>query len=547
MLGFVRPLAAVMFLSIFAGTLSALTVIAIPILGGHALLGAVGLWPDNLKIIIPLIFALVVSRGLLRYGEQLSGHYIAFKLLALIRDRVFGALRNLAPAKLEGREKGNLISIISSDIELLEVFYAHTIAPAAIAALTILAVFLYSASFHLVPALILLAGYVLVIFVIPRLTGPGTEKLGQFCRAGAGTLNTLMLDNLRGLGEIIQYRRATERSALYAEKSQALAGALRKLRGREGLNRALMDSAILLTGLATLAAGLLLWQQGLMSPAAVVLTLIASLSGFGPAAALGALSGTLVHTFAAAERVFGLLDEEPAVQEINAGTDALYGPLGVKDLGFAYKSNTVGEDVLRDISLTVEPGTILGIRGKSGCGKSTLLKLIMRFWDPRQGAVYIGAQDLRSLNTASLRKLQGYVTQETDLFQTSIAENIKLGREDATRDDIIAAARKASLHDFVMTLPKGYDTELGELGDSLSSGEKQRIGLARAFLHDGDILLLDEPTSNLDSLNEGIILKSVRGEAGRKIVILVSHRASTLGIAGKILALEQNHAKTTAE
>jgi ATP-binding cassette subfamily C protein len=532
MLAFVRPLGHVMFLSALAGTLSALTVIAIPILGGHALLGTA----NNARI-IPLIFALVICRGLLRYGEQLSGHYIAFKLLALIRDRVFGALRNLAPAKLEGREKGNLISIISSDIELLEVFYAHTIAPVAIAALTILSVFLYSASFHIVPAVILLAGYALVIFIVPRITGPGTEKLGQFCRNGSGALNTLMLDNLRGLGEIIQYRQAPDRMALYTEKSKTLAGALRKLRGREGLTRALMDISILLTGLATLAVGLLLWRQGAMSPAGVVLTLIASLSGFGPAAALGALSGTLVHTFAAAERVFGLLDEEPAVREVAAGTEAVYGALEVKNLGFAYNSNTGGEDIIRDISLAAAPGTILGIRGKSGCGKSTLLKLIMRFWDPQRGAVCINGNDVRNLNTASLRKLQGYVTQETDLFQTTIAENIKLGREDAAREDIIVAAKKASLHDFVMTLPKGYDTELGELGDTLSSGEKQRIGLARAFLHDGDILLLDEPTSNLDSLNEGIILKSVRDEAGRKIVVLVSHRASTLGIAKETLAL----------
>ncbi|MDR1655661.1 MAG: thiol reductant ABC exporter subunit CydC [Treponema sp.] len=539
MLALVRPLAHIMILSILAGTLSALTAVAIPILGAYALLDAAGL--EKLTFgIIPLLAVFVFARGLLRYVEQLSGHYIAFRLLALIRDKVFGALRRLAPAKLEGREKGNLISIISSDIELLEVFYAHTIAPVAIAALAGTAVVLYCSSFHIIPGLILLAGYILAIFIIPRLTGPENRKLGQFCRKEAGALNTLMLDNLRGLGEIIMYGREEERMALYREKSEALAASMRKLRRREGLNRALTDAAILLTALANLCAGLWLWQKGFMAPGGIVLTLIASLSSFGPAAALGALSGTLVHTFAAAERVFSILDEEPAVGEAAFGSPALYGGICAENLGFAYPG---GEEIIRDLSLQIPPDRILGIRGKSGCGKSSFLKLIMRFWDPQRGILSINGTDLRSLDTPSLRKLQGYVTQDTDLFQTSIAENIRIGREGASREEVSAAAARASLHDFVMTLPRGYDTELGELGDTLSSGERQRIGLARAFLHDGDILLLDEPTSNLDSLNEGIILKSVREQAGQKIVILVSHRLSTLGIADTRVSMDQGKLK----
>jgi ATP-binding cassette subfamily C protein len=534
MLAFVRPLAHVMILSILAGTLSALTVIAIPVLGARALLEAGGLEQFGFRI-VPILAVLVLARGLLRYGEQLSGHYIAFRLLALIRDRVFGALRGLAPAKLEGRGKGNLISIISSDIELLEVFYAHTIAPAVIAVLAGTTVFLYCSSFHIVSGLILLAGYILVIFIIPRLTGPGNRRLGQFCRNEAGALNTLMLDNLRGLGEIIRYGREEERMSLYRKKSAALAESARKLRRGEALSRALTDAAVLLTGLANLCAGLLLWQNGLMSPGGLVLTLIAGLSSFGPAAALGALSGTLVHTFAAAERVFSILDEAPAVKETVCENRTLYGDIRAEHLGFAYPG---GEEILRDLSLQIPRNKILGIQGKSGCGKSTFLKLIMRFWDPQRGIISINGEDLRGLDTVSLRKLQGYVTQDTDLFQTSIAENIRISRKDASREEIIAAAKRAALHDFVMTLPKGYDTELGELGDTLSSGERQRIGLARAFLHNGDILLLDEPTSNLDSLNEGIILKSVKEQAGQKIIILVSHRLSTLGIADTRVSME---------
>jgi ATP-binding cassette subfamily C protein len=276
----------------------------------------------------------------------------------------------------------------------------------------------------------------------------------------------------------------------------------------------------------------------------IALTLIAALSGFGPAVALGALSGTLVHTFAAAERVFAIMDEKPAVEELAAGVDAEYGEIRANSLTFAYPG---GADVIRDLSLTIEPGQILGIRGKSGSGKSTLLRLIMRFWDPQKGVLTINGKEISGLNTRSLRNLQGYVTQETELFETTIAENIRIGREDASRADIVAAARKASLHDFVMTLPKDYDTELGELGDTLSSGERQRIGLARAFLHDGRLLLLDEPTSNLDSLNEGIILKSVKEQGAQKIVILVSHRASTLGIAEKIVLMEEGRLEGEAE
>jgi ATP-binding cassette subfamily C protein len=535
MLVFLRPLRHIMGITIILGALSSLAVIAIPLLAGSAMLGAAGLSGIGTGAAAMAIPLLVLARGFLRYGEQLSGHYIAFKLLAHIRDRVFAALRRLAPAKLEGREKGNLIAVITGDIELLEVFYAHTIAPVAIAVIVCGTMLIFTASFHIVPALILLAGYLGAALIIPRFINRRGSETGRTYRRGVGALNTLMLDNLRGLGEIIQYGQETTRLNLLGEQSAALEGQLGRLKKDEGLTRGLCDTVILLTGTLVLLSGLFLWKHNLMSPAGAALTTIAALSSFGPAAALGGLSNSLVHTFAAAARVLALLDEEPLVQEQTAGEEALPGAVEARRVSFAYTPGS--PPVLRDFSLTLPEGRVLGIRGKSGRGKSTLLKLIMRFRDTDSGAVLIGGRDVRGLNTQSLRRLQSYVTQEAVLFHTTIAENIRIAKPGASQAEVIAAAKKASLHDFVSALPKGYDTEVGELGETLSGGEQQRIGLARAFLHDGDLLLLDEPTSNLDSLNEGIILKAIKEQSGQKTVILVSHRRSTLGIAGELIDL----------
>jgi ATP-binding cassette subfamily C protein len=535
MLAFVRPLWHVMTLTILMGSLAYAAVIAIPVLGGYALLGLAGLEAVNLRLLIPAMLVLVLARGLLRYAEQLSGHFIAFKLLALIRDRVFSALRRLAPAKLETREKGNLISVITGDIELLEVFYAHTIAPVVIAVLVSALALAFTAFFHPLPALILLGGYLFTALTVPRIVNRLAGERGKSYRNDVGALNTLMLDNLRGLREIRQYGLEEERIGLLKEKGRALEVQLRMLRKHEGLSRSLCDAAVLVTGLLVFLSGVLLHRYNLMDFSAIVLTTIATLSSFGPVAALGALSNSLIHTFASGERVLALLDEEPVVEECTDGLEARYGGVGADRVNFAY---TGAGPVLQNLSLEIPPARIYGIRGKSGCGKSTFLRLLMRFWDAGSGAITIDGADIRGLNTASLRKLQGFVTQETNLFHATIGENIKIARPEATMEEVIAAAKKASFHDFVMTLPRGYDTEVGELGETLSGGERQRIGLARAFLHDAGILLLDEPTSNLDSLNEAIILKAIKEGREKKIVLLVSHRQSTLGIAEKTWRME---------
>jgi ATP-binding cassette subfamily C protein len=536
MLSFVRPLWHIMVITILMGSLAYVAVISIPLLGAYALLELGG--PEKMapKILVPAMLILVLARGFLRYAEQLSGHFIAFKLLALIRDRVFAALRRLAPAKLETREKGNLISVISGDIELLEVFYAHTIAPVLIAVLVCGLVLGFTASVHPLPALILLGGYLFTALGVPRIVKRRAGESGKTYRNDVGALNTLMLDNLRGLREIRQYGLEEERIGRLGEKGRALEALLRKLRKHEALSRSLCDAAVLVTGLLVFLAGVLLLRHKLMDFSGLTLSVIAALSSFGPVAALGALSNSLIHAFASGERVLGLLDEEPVVQELSGGIEARYGEIRADQVNFAYAG---AEPVLRDLSLEIPPARICGIRGKSGSGKSTLLRLLMRFWDPNSGFITIDGTDIRGLNTGSLRKLQGFVTQEASLFHTSIGENIKIARPEATEAEVIAAAKKASLHDFVMTLPKGYDTAVGELGDNLSGGERQRIGLARAFLHDPEILLLDEPTSNLDSLNEAIILKAIKEGHEKKIVLLVSHRQSTLGIAEKTWSLEK--------
>jgi ATP-binding cassette subfamily C protein len=535
MLAFVRPLWHIMGVTILMGTLAYLAVIAIPVLGVYALLGLAGLEQVNLAIVIPVILLLALARGVLRYAEQLSGHYIAFKLLALIRDRVFAALRRLAPAKLETRGKGDLISVITGDIELLEVFYAHTIAPVVIAALTSALVLGFVASLHPLAALILLGGYLFTALAAPRIVSRLAGEGGKSYRNNLGALNTLMLDNLRGLREIRQYGVEEARIGQLGEKGRALEAQLRKLRNYEGISRILCEAAVFSTGLLVFLCGAVLLQRQALDFSALVLATVAALSSFGPVVALGALSNSLVHTFASGERVLALLDEEPAIREVTAGIDARYGGIQAGGVKFAYPG---GAPVFRDLSLEIPPARIYGIQGKSGCGKSTLLRLIMRFWDVDSGSIGINGEDLRGLNTASLRKLQGFMTQETSLFHATIGENIAIARPEATEEELIAAAKKAALHDFVTTLPKGYDTEVGELGETLSGGERQRIGLARAFLHDSEILLLDEPTSNLDSLNEAIILKAIKEERENKIVLLVSHRPSTLGIAEKTWQME---------
>lgn len=535
LIGLVKPLSGYMCLAIFAGLLGHLCAAFITILGGYAVLAVLGvqdrITPMQVFITVPL---LALLRAGLRYGEQSCNHFIAFKLLALIRDKVFRALRRLCPAKLEGRGKGDLIAVITSDIELLEVFYAHTISPAAIAFLFTLILCGFIGSFHPALGLLALAAYVTVGVFVPLLISKASGDHGIRFRTGAGELSGYVLDSLRGLTETIQYGQGQARLDGMMDKTDALSSDEEKMKAISGRNTAITNTIILLFDLAMLCASVTLYRNGAIGYEGVLIPTMALMSSFGPCVALAALGSTLQNTFAAGNRVLDILEEEPAVEEISGNPEITFEGAAAEHVTFSYGT----ENILTDVSAEIPEHSVIGITGRSGSGKSTLLKLLMRFWSVQQGEVKLSGTSVEDINTANLRAMESFVTQETHLFHDSIRNNLKIAKLDATEEELIAACKKASVHDFIMTLPQGYDTPVGELGDTLSGGERQRIGLARAFLHDAPFLLLDEPTSNLDSLNEAVILKSLREEKEDKTVVLVSHRESTMRIADRTYSVE---------
>ena len=592
LIGLVKPLLHIMLAAILLGTVGYLCAIFLTILAGqvmlHGLAGSAAgagisgipevvikstwLAGTSVKGIIAVMILIAVFRGILHYVEQYCNHFIAFKLLAIIRHKVFAVLRKLCPAKLEGRDKGNLISIITTDIELLEVFYAHTISPIAIATLTSVIMVVFIGRYHVIAGVLALAAYLIVGVVIPLWNGKHGSQKGMEFRTEFGELNSFVLDSLRGLDETIQYDQGEKRKDQMSDRSRKLAGMQEELSRMEGSQRSFTNMMILLASFGMLALTIQLYGKGEIGFDGILTCTIAMMGSFGPVVALSSLSNNLHQTLASGERVLSLLEEKPLVEEIFDGTEfhavgrfndmekqdeseqitagmyvkgsdsekieneSVVGFTGaeVSHVTFAYEDETI----LDDYSLKLAPGKITGIHGSSGSGKSTLLKLLMRFWDVNEGMISVDNKDVREIPTRHLRDLESYVTQETHLFHDSIANNIAIAKPGATREEIMRAAKKASINDFIMTLPKGYDTEVGELGDTLSGGEKQRIGIARAFLHDSPLLLLDEPTSNLDSLNEGIILKSLKEDKANRTVVLVSHRTSTMKVADVVYEME---------
>lgn len=540
LIGLVKPLLHIMLAAIILGTAGYLCAIFLTILAGQVIVhGLIAGGEGSVKTIITLMLIIAVLRGILHYAEQYCNHFIAFKLLAIIRHKVFAALRKLCPAKLEGRDKGNLISIITTDIELLEVFYAHTISPIAIATLTSLVMVVFIGRYHWLAGILALIAYLIVGVVIPMWNGKCGSQMGMEFRTNFGELNSFVLDSLRGLDETIQYDQGEKRKEQMSERSRSLAGIQEKLSKMEGAQRSFTNLVILLASFGMLALTVWLYGKGEIGFEGILTCTIAMMGSFGPVVALSSLSNNLNQTLASGERVLSLLEETPMVEEIPEDmhikivSENFLGA-EAKNVTFAYENETI----LDDYSLKLESGKITGIHGASGSGKSTLLKLLMRFWDVNQGSVSVDGEDVRKIPTRHLRDMESYVTQETHLFHDSIANNIAVGSPAASREAIIEAAKKASIHDFIMKLPKGYDTEVGELGDTLSGGEKQRIGIARAFLHDSPLILMDEPTSNLDSLNEGIILKSLREASEKKTVMLVSHRKSTMNIVDTVFEMK---------
>lgn len=533
-----KPLIAIMFITITMGVLGFLAAISIGTFGAVAIGAFIGeITFISVKGAVILMIVSALLRGFLRYGEQLSGHYIAFKILYILRDKIFHKLRKLAPAKLEGQEKGKLISIITSDIELLEVFYAHTIAPIAIAIITntIISIILYMISpyFGVLSAIF----FLIVGLVIPYFSSSLGKDAGMEYRNMFGECNNYVLDSLRGIKEVLQFKNGEERLEEINNKSRKINKSLEKLKEHEGLIRAITDLTIMIAILTFVGVGFYEYSLGNITFIAMILGIVIIASSFGPVVALSNLSNTLLQTFASAERLFNLLDEEPLVLEVEEGKTIKSHSINYNKVDFSYPNRE--EKIFSDATVNIQKGDKIALVGESGIGKSTFVKLLMRFWDVNKGEIKIGKEDIKGIETASLRNSQVLVSQETYLFNESILDNIKIGNLNATREEVEMAAKKASVDKFIKSLPKGYDTKVGELGSNLSSGERQRIGLARAFLSNGEILILDEPTSNLDTLNEGEILKSIKENCEDKTIVLITHRKSTTTICDKIYKLQQ--------
>ena len=486
--------------------------------------------------IVGMAIGFGVLRGILRYFEQYSNHYIAFKLLAVLRDKVFGALRVLCPAKLENKQKGSIIAMITSDIETLEVFYAHTISPICIAVLVSLGVVLFIgfvSSWYI--ALVALVGYIFTGIIVPAVSSGRLKESGVRYRAEFASFSAFFLDSIKGINDIVLNNAGKERENEVNERSDELLSETKKMKREITKVSSAIELTVSVFILITLAVGIILVRSDVLSVGRMIIGVVAVFSSFGPVIAVGALPGNLTQTFASGDRVLNLLEEKPAVEEINGGRNFDYDNLKVKDLSFSYDGSA---EVLRDIKMHAEKGEIVGIIGESGCGKSTFLKLLLRFWEKDGGDIDYNGTDVDEINTESLFSNVTMVSQSTYLFEETVEDNLRIAKADATDDEIENACRMASVHDFIKTLPDGYKTMVTALGDNLSAGEKQRLGLARAFLRGSSLILLDEPTSNVDSINEGIILDALRKQKNKKSIILVSHRESTMAIADRVYKVE---------
>ena len=536
LLKLVTPLAHIMAFTITMGMLGFLAAIFIMVLGAMGLVNLLN-FDTHLSFsgILTALIVLAVARGVLRYLEQMSGHYIAFKLLALLRDKVFSSLRRLAFVKLQDKQAGQLVSLVTNDIELLEVFYAHTIAPIMIAFFTsaiLLLVFGHLSGWFVIVAL---AAYLTVGVILPIITTKLAREDGRRYRELVGEMNDFFLDSVRGMKEIQLFGYAKQRLAEIQQRSQKIDTAFERIKEQEAKVRVYTEVAVSAFNIIMLFTGLILFSLDKIDFSAFLIGVILLMSSYGPVIALSNLSSNLLQTLASGERVLSLLAEEPELKDVESAVDLKeVSRIDVENVNFAYGE----EQILSDVSLSVKKGEILGIHGRSGSGKSTLLKLLMRFYDPKSGSIKINGETLPNINTRSLRDNMAYITQQTYIFNETIEENIRLARRDATLEEIMEAAKKASIHDFILSLPQGYQTKMTELGGNLSDGEKQRIGIARAFLHNAPIILLDEPTSNLDSLNEAMILKSLLNVKAEKLIILVSHRQSTMAICDEVIGIE---------
>lgn len=530
-------LAYIMVLAVINGSVGFICAMGVTLFGSIGIAKAIG---ETIALSYGLIIGLAIGcgvlRGILRYFEQYSNHYIAFRLLAVLRDKIFGALRVLCPAKLESKQKGSIIAMITSDIETLEVFYAHTISPICIAVIVSTAVFLFVgfvASWYL--ALVALVAFLVIGIVVPMISSAKLKESGVKYRAEFASFNAYFLDSIKGIKDIVLNNAGAEREKEVNRRSDILLKETKKMKHDTTKASAATELCVSLFILITLAVGILLVTNDMLSIGRMIIGVVAVFGSFGPVIAISALPGNLTQTFASGDRVLNLLAEKPAVEAVTRGQTIEYEELAVNDLFFSYDGQ---KEVLKDVCMRARKGEIIGIVGESGSGKSTFLKLLLRFWSKNKGEINYNGIDVDKIETDNLLDNVTMVSQSTYLFDETIEDNLRIANPTASPEEIENACRLASVHDFIMTLPDGYKTRVGALGDNLSAGEKQRIGLARAFLKGSELILLDEPTSNVDSINEGIILKALKEQKRKKSIILVSHRESTMAIADRIYKVE---------
>lgn len=535
-------LAYIMLLAVINGSLGFICAMGVTLFGAIGIAKALGeTIAFSYGVIIALCVICGVLRGILRYFEQYSNHYIAFKLLAVLRDKIFAALRTLCPAKLESKQKGSIIAMITSDIETLEVFYAHTISPICIAVIVSLAVIIFVGAVSS-PWLALVAfiAYLTIGIAVPFISSAKLKASGVRYRAEFASFNAYFLDSIKGIKDIVLNNAGEQRKEQVNERSEVLLKETKKMKHDTTKATAGTELAVSLSIITALIVGILLVREDMLTVGRMIIGVVAVFGSFGPVIAVAALPGNLTQTFASGDRVLNLLSETPAVTPVENGKKFDYKKLAVNGLDFSYDKET---QVLKEVCMNAKKGEIIGIVGESGCGKSTFLKLLLRFWQKDNGSIEYNGIDIDKIDSDNLLDNVTMVSQTTYLFDETIEDNLRIAKPDATQKELENACRMASVHDFIMTLPDGYQSRVGALGDNLSAGEKQRLGLARAFLKGSQLILLDEPTSNVDSINEGIILSALAQQKKQKSIILVSHRESTMAIADRIYRIENGRMK----
>lgn len=536
LLNLVKPLSLQMIFAVSFGLLGHVFATLIPGLGayyfGKIYIGEI----INLKTVLFILITLAILRSLFKYTEQLFNHYVAFKTLAIIRDLVFKSLRRLCPAKMDTKNKGQLISIITADIELLEVFYAHTISPVLIAFFHTLIFFIILYKIHWKYALCLLVFHIILGIIIPTLTQKIGERLGDNQRRNLSNLNLSILESLKGIKEVINFSMQDERMKEVDSLTRDLNRSSKKLSNNMGNNFATSSTIILIANIVFILVGARLYMAEEVNFLNLIFPIAIFISSFGPTSALASLGNNLVLTFACGKRVMSLLREAPAVDEVINKNEVSYEKIDLTDVEFSYDDT----ELIKDFNLSSRLNQVVGLEGKSGCGKSTVLKLIMRFFDPIKGSISLNEINLKDINSRNLRDNISYVAQESHLFKGTIRENLLVANESATEIDLIEATKKANIFDFIMSLDHGFDTEIVKDKALLSTGQIQRLALARMFLRDSKLYILDEPTANIDAYNEGIILKSLYEEKDDKTIFISSHRKSTLRICDEVINMQRS-------